>query len=145
MPDEGASWGNPFAMWWPWNAAGPPAAQFSQPILPGWTVGGVVINQTNSRSPDTERAIVAEESYGRQIGKLLDAVALLIGDRQEGPEPQAFRDVLALRKHVERIKTISAARRLGEVESDLARLKACDQQAYAAAVSRLRHLLGELS
>src|SRR5688572_2432578 len=53
---------------WVWLAP----SQLSQPINQGWSFGNVIVNESNSSAPSTELAIVAEESYGRQIGKLLE-------------------------------------------------------------------------
>ncbi len=62
---------NPF--WWWSGIASPqdrPFAGFSQPILPGWSFGNVTVNEANSNAPDNEQRIVAEKSYGQQIGIL---------------------------------------------------------------------------
>jgi hypothetical protein len=121
----------------------PPAATegFVQPILPGWTFGNLVVNDTNSSSPATESAIVAQESYGRQLGKLLDAVFELI-ERQGGPDGvKAFKELAELRNRIDKIKVATVADHLAQIEEDLARLKAHDKQAYKAAVQRLRDLL----
>jgi hypothetical protein len=131
---------NPFASLFPFAWPSWPPATLTQPILPGWTFGNITINAQNSSAPQTEVEIVAAESYGRQIGKLLDAVAELIA-RQDGAEPKAFADVLALRDKVEAIKTASAKHRIEQVVHDLDRLKQHDRQAYDAEVAALRALL----
>jgi hypothetical protein len=59
-------------MWLQWAWVAP--QQLSQPINPGWSFGNIIVNDHNSSAPSTEQAIIAEESYGRQIGKLPDAV-----------------------------------------------------------------------
>jgi len=81
------------------------------------------------------------ESYGRQIGKLLDAVSTLIEERGDARPPKAFADLLALRRRIEDIKTQSAKRRLEQVEQDLLRLRENDHQAYEAQVVALKQLL----
>src|SRR5918993_3209381 len=63
---------------WAWLAP----SQLSQPINPGWSFGNLIVNESNSSAPSTELAIVAEESYGRQMGKLLDASLPPEPDRQ---------------------------------------------------------------
>jgi uncharacterized protein YprB with RNaseH-like and TPR domain len=130
--------GSSFPFWWPWSTA---PSSLSQPILPGWTFGNVTVNEQNSSAPETELAIVSEESYGRQIGKLLDAVALLIEERGELSPPQPFADLLALHRRIEDLKTQSAKRRLQQVERDLQRLKDTDHKAYKAQVVVLKQLL----
>lgn len=113
----------------------------SQPILPGWSVGNVIVNSRNSSSPATEGEIVAEESYGKQIGKLLDAVMALIEQQGGAGKTQAFRDLAALHGRVESIKTRTAAERLAQVRRDLERLRLCDKPAYEREIKALRRLL----
>jgi hypothetical protein len=86
-------------LWFPWASLAP--QELSQPINPGWTFGNVVVNERNSSAPETELAILAEESYGRQIGKLLEAVYELIKEKPGANNP-AFQDITALRDKVER-------------------------------------------
>jgi hypothetical protein len=67
---------NPFVNWtisdlWPWLQ--PPVGIFSQPILPGWTPT-LNINSNNSTAPQTEMAVVEKHSYGRQLGRISDAL-----------------------------------------------------------------------
>lgn len=53
-----------------------------QSVLPGWIFAQTVnITNQNSSSPETERAILAQQSYGRQLGKVIDAVDVLIKAR----------------------------------------------------------------
>jgi len=110
----------------------------TQPIQPGWTFGNVIVNEGNSGSPDTERDIVSEESYGRQLGRITDAVAALIEERPRGlPRPKAFDDLLALRDRIEKIKSRSAASRLARIESDLVKLKAERPEDYRRIASTM--------
>jgi hypothetical protein len=126
------------AFWWPWAAA---PTSLTQPINPGWTFGNVIVNERNSSAPATEMQIVAEESYGRQIGKLLDAVVALIGERGTAKQPPAMADLVALQDRVERIKTRAALRRLDQVQADLRRLREHDRKAYDAQVASFRRVL----
>jgi len=114
---------------------------FNQPILPGWTFGNIVVNENNSSAPATELAIVAEESYGRQIGKLVDAVVELIKQHGDRRPSMAFTDLLDLRKKVEEIKTQAAKASLQQIARDLQRLKDEDPPAYDKEVAALRLLL----
>ena len=59
---------------WPW----PPAAPQSlvQPINPGWSLINVTYN--NSSAPAIERDVLQQHSYGRQIGRLMDALSVLV-------------------------------------------------------------------
>jgi hypothetical protein len=130
--------------WWvkAWLPSWPaPGGDLVQPILPGWTVGGLVINEQNSSAPDTERQIVASDSYGRQIGRLLDAVAALIEGQGGAKDVAAYRTLLALQAKVDRTKVSAAAARLDQLRRDLALLKMSDPTAYQAQIASLRALL----
>jgi hypothetical protein len=138
--------GNPFptaAAWtpWPWQDwlsawglaadAGRPAG-FTQPILPGWTIGNsIVVNEANSSSPQTEQSIVAAQSYGRQLGRILDALAVLIEERPAGSPPnEALLKLLALHKQIDAIKVQVEASRIDRLKTDLARLRQSDPKQY---------------
>ena len=124
----------------PWISMAP--RSLAQPINPGWTFGNVVVNAQNSSAPQTEQAILAEESYGRQIGKLLDAVCALIETRPGGgADVAAFEDIQALKAKVERIKREAAAQRIDQLRRDLELLKSSDRTAFETAAAALRALL----
>lgn len=65
-----------------------------QPILPGWTFADTVnVTEENSASPETELQMVSRYSYGRQLGRVLDAVNELIAERPDtAPEPPPVKD-----------------------------------------------------
>jgi hypothetical protein len=142
MSDPSAALEFPWWMkaWFP--SSSPTGADFVQPILPGWTVGGIVVNEQNSSAPETEREIVAADSYGRQIGQLMDAVAALIDEQGGAGDNTAYRTLVALKAKIDRAKVAAAAHRLDQVWRDLALLKTSDPVAYAAQVSALREMLG---
>jgi hypothetical protein len=98
-----------------------------QPILPGWAIGNVIVNERNSASPETERDITAEVSYGRQLGKVIDALAAMIAERPGGVSAaggnEALRELLELRTTIESTKQASVERRVARLESDLLWLK----------------------
>jgi hypothetical protein len=126
-------------LWSPWTWVAP--QQLSQPIDPGWSFGNVIVNEHNSSAPSTEQSIVAEESYGRQIGKLLDAVYDLCQQRPDAVTNPAFQDIAKLRDRVERMKRDAAAERVDQLQRDLELLKATDQQAFEEKVKALRSLV----
>jgi hypothetical protein len=130
--------GSLFELFSPWQSG---SQSLSQPILPGWTFGNIIVNGNNSSAPATELAIVAQESYGRQIGKLLDAVAVLIERCADGERPEAFKEIISLQKKVDKIKVESAKRSLDQVARDLQTLKDNNRNAYEAQVASLRELL----
>ena len=78
----------PWQPWWmPWTAALTPPSAFGfapqrldQAINPGWSFGNtiVTINPANSSAPEVERAVIEQHSYGRQIGRMMDALTALI-------------------------------------------------------------------
>jgi hypothetical protein len=122
------TWAAPFA---------PPS--LSQPILPGWTFGNVIsVTEQNSGSPETERDIVAEHSYGRQLGRLTQALAALIEERPQGlPPKKSFDELMELRDSIDAIKLRGAQSRLQRLEADLARLKVEAPQDYRRIASVL--------
>lgn len=96
----------------------------------------VLVNETNSSSPETEHRIVAEQSYGRQIGDLMDAVAALIEERpKELPGNKAFDKLVAMRERIEQIKSRSTASRLQRLEAELAWLKSHSPKEHRRIVS----------
>jgi len=115
----------------------------SQPILPGWLFANTInVTEENSSSPETERQIVAEHSYGQQLGRVLDAVNELIAERPaDAPDVPAIRDFTQLRRDVEKIKMQSAVRRIEQAITELDEMKKqrCDE--YERLAARLRNIL----
>jgi hypothetical protein len=114
-----------------------------QPILPGWVIGNVTnITEQNSSAPDTEREIVAAQSYGRQLGRVMDALAALIADL-----PKAEQDATAFKKftkiygEINAIKAKAAAGRIDRIAADLATLEETNPQEYERLAARLRDAL----
>lgn len=127
---------------WPFWLPPTPAAsdEFIQPINPGWTFGNLIsVTEQNSSAPDTERDIVSVESYGRQLGRVIDALAELIDERpKSAPQKLALNELVALRDRIEKIKSKSAARRLDRITADLAELRKSDKSEYRRLVQKLR-------
>jgi hypothetical protein len=116
---------------------------FVQPILPGWVFGSVTnITEQNSSDPDAERTIVAAQSYGRQLGRVMDALAVLIADlpkaKQDAP---AFDEFTKIRREIADIKAQAATRRLDRIAADLAALKETKPEEYARLAATLREAL----
>ncbi len=132
------SWASEWMKLW---SPGPQA--LSQPILPGWSFGNVTVNAQNSSAPATEQAIVSAESYGRQIGKLLDAVCALVEAQGDAKTVPAYAEVVKLHNRVKAIKTEAAARRIDQLRQDLALLKSTDKKAYEQQLAALRDLLAK--
>lgn len=119
-----------------WQAAWRPAPEYLvQPILPGWTFN---INHGNSTAPQTEADVVAKHSYGRQLGRMSDALACLIEERHgKAPKVEPFADFLSMKREIDGIKRDAATARVEQLAKDLALLKAQDKEAY----ERLRDAL----
>jgi hypothetical protein len=49
-----------------------------QPVNPGWMFGNIIVNAQNSADPAVEQEIVEQVSYGRQLGRILEAVEVLV-------------------------------------------------------------------
>lgn len=119
-----------------WQAAWRGAPNYLvQPILPGWTFN---VNSNNSTSPQTEADVVAMHSYGRQIGRMSDALELLITQSHgNAPKDKRFADFLTMKHEIDNVKQQAAATRIERITQDLALLKAQDKEQYA----RLRDAL----
>lgn len=116
---------------------------FVQPILPGWVFGSVTnITEQNSSAPDTEREIVAAQSYGRQLGRVMDALAILIADLPKAKQDaSAFEEFAKIHRDVNDIKAQAAARRINHVAADLATLKETKPEEYERLAATLREVL----
>ena len=129
----GAEWADAVRRWWA------PAPVIDQPILPGWTFA---LNNVNSTAPQTETDVVARHSYGRQLGRLNDIVALLLRDRpdlSETPAGVAFREMLA---EIDAVKLEAAATRVEQLQKDLATLRSASPQRYDELRTALLNQLG---
>ena len=128
---------NPLVNWniadlWPWLQ---PRGTFSQPILPGWTFN---INSNNSTAPQTELAVVEKHSYGRQLGRISDALrVLLLEQSRKPPADGPIGQFLSMCEEIDAVKAESAAGRLDQLASDLAHLKRQNPTEY----KRLRSAL----
>ena len=117
-----------------WSAAFAPQ-NLLQPILPGWTFN---INSNNSSAPQTEAEVVQRHSYGRQIGRIADALAALVAAAPaKVQQDEKVADFVALQKDIARIKCEAAERRVQRLAADLDLLKKADPAAFA----RLRQAL----
>jgi len=115
-----------------------PQSMVSQPILPGWSFGNITVTEQNSSAPDIEHDIVAEHSYGRQLGRIMEALMVLIDERPKGaPEHKALSELVKLENQIKKIKREAAVRRLERVKSDLEVLKIDKPEAYQALLSEL--------
>ena len=126
-------------LWGWWNPQAWVPRTLTQPILPGWTFGNVVtVNERNSRSPDTEREIVAEHSYGRQLGRVTEAVLALIEERPKDlPPKREYEQLIELHHQIEDIKLRFAAARVARLESELDGLRVESPEDYRRIAAKL--------
>ena len=111
-----------------------------QPILPGWTFN---INSANSTSPQTEAEVVARHSYGRQIGRMADALELVLVEKHgSAPTDKRLADFLDMKRDIDQVKQDAAAARIEQITKDLALLKTRDEAQYARLRDALREALG---
>lgn len=110
----------------------------NQAILPGWFSTTIV----NSRSPQTEGAIVSKVSYGRQIGRIMDALEYLIHNRDAPQSAKPFTDLDEIAKEVKEIKDAARAKRLKGLAEDLTAAKQ-DEKLWAELKPRLRAVLAD--
>lgn len=113
---------------------------FQQPILPGWSFAGVVVNGNNSSDPAMEHAIVGQQSYGKQIGRMMDVVAALSElsavDRN-APPYKAFFEVV---DDIDALKREAADARLEKTLKDLEALKKDDKEKFEQCLQRVAAL-----
>ena len=95
------------------------------------------MNSGNSSAPDIEREVVNHHSYGRQIGRLMDAVEALAEAVPSIAKDERIKEFRALAAEVEEIKKEMAPRRLEQLRHELEWLKRNDPQGWA----KLRELL----
>jgi hypothetical protein len=111
----------------------------AQSILQGWTLN---INSNNSTAPQTEAEVVAKHSYGRQLGRMSDALELLIVERHgRTPEDKRLAGFLTMKQEIDQVKQDAAAARVERIVKDLALLKAQDQEQYVRLRDALREAL----
>src|SRR4030095_4920086 len=126
-------------LWRPWLPTSP--GTLVQPILPGWTLN---LNSNNSTAPQTEVNVVAKHSYGRQIGRISDALrTLLLEQHRSLPKTGPIAEFMSMWEDGEKVKTQSATARLKQIRSDLALLKNKDRVEYQRLRDALREALKE--
>jgi hypothetical protein len=110
-----------------------------QPILPGWTFN---LNSNNSTEPQTEVDVVAKHSYGRQLGRMSEALELLIEERHgKTPKDERFSDFLTMKHEIDKVKQDAAATRIEGITKDLALLKVQDKERFVRLRDALREAL----
>ncbi|WP_395701766.1 hypothetical protein [Aquabacterium sp.] len=132
------SFGWPWPLNWPMPQISFGPDRLTQPINPGWTFGNLIVNQQNSSAPEVEQSVVSRHSYGRQIGRLMEAVAALGEALPKTANDPRIQDFRALAAEVAQIKQASATQRLDRLRAELQALKAQDPQAWKDLTTALR-------
>lgn len=124
----------PMSYWYealrPFFSLGAAPRSLDQSILP-WTFAGLVVNENNSGDPATEQAIVTKDSYGRQLGRISDALACLIEALpEEETNDKAIQAFLKMKTQIDDIKRKAQATRFDKVLADLKELKQQDESGF---------------
>ncbi|MFT3955922.1 MAG: hypothetical protein QM722_16485 [Piscinibacter sp.] len=109
-----------------------------QPILPGWTLN---VNAFNSSAPQTEADVLQKHSYGRQLGRISEALAVLVDARDPKAADARFADFRKMKGEIDDIKAGNAQARVARLLADLDLLKVLDPQAHARLKDELRKRL----
>ncbi len=109
-----------------------------QPILPGWTLN---VNAFNSSAPQTEAEVVSKHSYGRQLGRISDALEVLVQARDPKAADERFDDFRAMKAEIDAIKAGNAEARVARLLADLDLLKVLDPDAHARLKDELKKRL----
>ena len=135
---------NRFPTWnWPWSTFFGPE-DLSQSFNNGWTFGNVIqVTNLNSTNPEAEKNIVSHYSYGRQIGRLMDAVLALADDNTRASKDERVKALRELAKDVEKMKRGAKKIREQNLLSELKALKHDKKDAWEELVksvgARQRH------
>jgi hypothetical protein len=144
--------------WWStwlraWGLRAPLSGDVSQDIQTslirsaGDQLGFININTARAGDPGLEHRIVTEvASYGRQLGRLLDAVAVLARQAESSvvsaDDRRALDELEALHEEVEAAKASFAGGRVERLVDEIRNLRR-DPAANAEALQRLRDALAD--
>jgi hypothetical protein len=147
---------DPAALWREWwrgwtTTAAPLSGNVTQSIdaavlrTVGDQVGFININNGGAGDPDLERRIIEQAaSYGRQLGRILDVLDVLLRhvplDSLPADDVKAVEQFTALRSDIEAIKRRAAADRIEELVAEVRALRA-DPEANREALDRVRAAL----
>ncbi len=136
QPAAAASLFGPWMQPWTWPSLAP--KDLVQPINQGWTFGNVMVSLENSNSPALEHAIASKVSYGRQIGRMMEAVEVLVRLLPAARKDPAVIDFVELADEVRQAKEDAKAKRIERLKDDLATLAREDPQGWKRLVAGLR-------
>jgi hypothetical protein len=143
---------------WPWTW--PLGGDVTQWIRTSWIkslsdqTGFININNVRAGDPEVERRIIEDvASYGRQLGRIMEALDVVIGHLRLGErtdltadERHALQDFSDLVRQVQMLKGDTSPPRLTVAEldrmlDDLQALKHQDRPAYQRIAARLRDVI----
>ena len=130
--DRSATTPDPLSAWLqqPWRWWGLAPQQLTQPINPGWSFGNLIVNNANSSAPEVEQAVVSRHSYGRQIGRMMEALVAIAEASPSLAKDPRVGSLIDLAEDVERIKQATAEERLEHLREELEELKANNPEAW---------------
>jgi len=140
------------AWWGSFGLRAPLSGDVTQSIDAGFVrtmadqLGFININTSRAGDPELGRRITEQvASYGRQLGKILDALDVPIRadsrpDLRRKDDQAKLEELQSLRAEVEAVKARTAADRLDQLVSDVRALRA-DPDANAEALRRLHEAL----
>ena len=112
---------------------------WSQPILPGWTFN---LNSNNSSAPQTEVEVLGKYSYGKQLGRISDALGALIDKLPKAERSgTAFEPFTEMKNDIDTLKQDAALARIARIEADLHLLKTAQPAEYERVCAALRRTL----
>jgi hypothetical protein len=145
---------------WPWTW--PLGGDVTQWIRTSWIkslsdqTGFININNVRAGDPEVERRIIEDvASYGRQLGRIMEALDVVIGHLRLGErtdltadERHALQDFSDLVRQVQMLKGDTSPPRLTVAEldrmlDDLQALKHQDPSAYQRIAARLRDVIAD--
>src|SRR5438132_8994257 len=103
--------------WFPWI---PPSVD--ERFNNGWTFGNLNVTLQNSGAPEVEREVVSRHSYGRQLGRLMDAVVAIAAKTGMSADPQV-KPLVELARKIADIKATTERRRGAALIDELRALK----------------------
>ena len=122
---NGVTFPNFFAPWLPSNV--------DERFNNGWTFGNLYVTLQNSKAPEVEREVVSKHSYGRQLGRLMDAVVAIAKEVGATANPEV-EPLIKLSKEIEQIKAQAKRRRGEELLEELRALKRSNPRQWAELV-----------
>lgn len=134
IPREGASWWGWPLQQWPWPAFAP--QQLTQPINQGWSMFSV--NYNNSSAPEIERDVLQQHSYGRQLGRLMDAVCVLAERLPAAARSdKRIAEFETLAREIEHIKENARLPRIERLQKEMEALRHEEPDAYEELKAKL--------